>query len=80
MTSTQMARYLSGAALRFRATGSGAALLELESLARSAAIHVRRAGQGTVDHIVLSGALRLIVVDVPGLEPVLRESGWAWFE
>jgi hypothetical protein len=78
MTSTQMARCLSEAALRYRETGSGAALLELESLARSAAVHVRRAGQGTVDHIVLSGTLRLIVVDVPGLEAVLRESGWSW--
>ena len=78
MTSTQMAQRLSEAALRYRETGSDAALLELEALARSAAVHVGRSGQGTVDHIVLSGTLRLIVVDVPGLEPVLRKSGWSW--
>jgi hypothetical protein len=62
MTSTQMARRLTEAALRYRETGSDAALLELEALARSAAVHVRRAGQGTVDHIVLSGTLRLLLV------------------
>jgi hypothetical protein len=78
MTSTQLARRLSEAALRYRETGSGAALLELEALARSAVVHVRRAGQGTVDHIVLSGTLRRIVADVPALEPALVESGWSW--
>jgi hypothetical protein len=78
MTSTQMARRLSAAALQYRENGSAAALLELESLARGAVVHVRRAGQGTVDHIVLSATLRLIVVDVPALEAVLRESGWSW--
>ena len=80
MTSTQMARRLSDAALEYRATGKSAALEELESLARSAAAHVLRGGHGTVDHIVLSSILKAIVVDVPGIEPVLQQSGWRWLE
>jgi hypothetical protein len=53
-------------------------LLELESLAEAAAARVRRAGEGTVDHIVLSSILRLLVLEVPRLELVLAKAGWIW--
>jgi hypothetical protein len=53
-------------------------LLKLEALAEAAAARVHRAGEGTVDHIVLSNILRLIVVEVPDLELVLAKAGWIW--
>jgi hypothetical protein len=78
MTSTEFARLLSDAALAHRASGEDRTLAKLESLARDAAAHVRRVGEGTVDHIVLSSILKLIVPDVPSLEQVLQQAGWRW--
>jgi hypothetical protein len=57
MTSAELARHLSDAALAYRAHRNDQTLAQLESLARDAAAHVRRVGEGTVDHIVLSSVL-----------------------
>lgn len=78
MTSTELARCLSDAALAYRAARDDKTLADLEALAREAAAHVRRAGDGTVDHIVLSSVLKLIVPDVPSVEGVLKDAGWRW--
>jgi len=53
-------------------------LLKLESLVEAAAARVRGAGEGTVDHIVLSGTLRLLVLEMPHLDLVLTKAGWIW--
>jgi hypothetical protein len=76
MTSTELARRLSDAALAYRASREERTLDELESLAREAAVHVNRVGEGTVDHIVLSSVLKLIVVDFPSVGEVLEQAGW----
>ena len=78
MTSTYLARHLSDAALAYRSSRDGEALTHLESLAREAAAHVHRVGEGTVDHIVLSSILKLIVADAPSLGQVLQQAGWRW--
>ncbi|HEX2882793.1 MAG TPA: hypothetical protein VHO25_24910, partial [Polyangiaceae bacterium] len=79
MTSTELARRLSDAVLAFRTSRDQNSLEQLELLARDAAAHVRRFGHGTVDHIVLSAVLRLIVDEVPSVDAVLRTEGWRWF-
>lgn len=76
MTSTELARRLSDAALAYRASRDGRTLAQLESLARDAAAHVTRVGEGTVDHIVLSSVLKLIIADVPSVGEVLEQAGW----
>lgn len=78
MTSTELARRLSDAALAHRTSGDDRTLAQLEALAREAAVHVGRVGEGTVDHIVLSSVLKLIVLNVPSVEQVLRQAGWRW--
>lgn len=78
MTSTELARHLSNAALAYRTSRDDQALAQLESLARDAAAHVRRVGEGTVDHIVLSSILKLIASDVPSVEQALQQAGWRW--
>lgn len=78
MTSTELARHLSDAALAYRAARDDQTLAQLELLARDAAVHVRRVGEGTVDHIVLSSVLKLIVVDVPSVGQALQQAGWRW--
>lgn len=78
MTSTELARCLSDAALVYRAARDDKTLAELEALAREAAAHVRRVGNGTVDHIVLSSVLKLIIAEVPSVDHVLKQSGWRW--
>jgi hypothetical protein len=78
VTAVTLARQLSEAAVAYRARHDPDALLELESLAEAAAARVRRAGEGTVDHIVLSSILRLLVLEVPRLELVLAKAGWIW--
>jgi hypothetical protein len=47
-------------------------------LVRDAAVHVRRADEGTVDHIILSSTLKSIVSDVPSVTQVLQQEGWCW--
>lgn len=76
MTSTELARTLSDAALAYRASRDDRSLAQLESLARDAAAHVRRIGRGTVDHIVLASVLKLIADDVPSVQEVLQKDGW----
>lgn len=78
MTSTELARLLSDAALAYRSSRDDATLARLESLAREAAAHVGRVGEGTVDHIVLSSLLKLIIADVPSLGQLLQQAGWRW--
>lgn len=78
MTSTELARLLSDASLAHRAAGSDKTLSRLEALAREAANHVARVGEGTVDHIVLSSVPKLIVPDVRSVEEVLKDAGWRW--
>ena len=78
MTSTELAKLLSDAAIAHRASKDEQTLAQLESLARQAAEHVRRVGEGTVDHIVLSSVLRLIVADVASVKEVLDREGWRW--
>lgn len=78
MTSTELARRLFDAAIAYRATHDDQTLAQLESLARAAAAHVRRVGEGTVDHIVLSSILKLIVADVASVRQALQETGWHW--
>lgn len=78
MTSTELARCLSDAALAYRAARDDKTLADLEVLAREAAAQVRRAGDGTVDHIVLSSVLKLIVADVASVDHVLKQAGWRW--
>lgn len=77
-SSTELARQLSDAALAYRASRDDAVLTRLESLAREAAAHVSRVGEGTVDHIVLSSVLKLIAADVPLVAQVLQQAGWRW--
>jgi hypothetical protein len=77
-SSTELARHLSDAALAYRASRDDVALAHLESLVREAAAHVSRVGEGTVDHIVLSSILKLIIADVPSLGQLLQQLGWRW--
>ena len=76
MTSTELARHLSNASLAYRTSRDDQALAQLQALARDAAAHVTRVGEGTVDHIVLSSILKLIVSDVPSVGQVLQQAGW----
>jgi hypothetical protein len=78
MTATELTRRLSDAALTYRTTRDDQALAQLHSLARVAAAHVRRAGEGTVDHIVLSSILKLIASEAPSVGQVLQQAGWHW--
>ena len=78
MTATELARHISDAALAYRASHDSAMLARVESLARDAATHVHRIGEGMVDHIILSSVLKLIVVDVPSVAQVLKQAGWRW--
>lgn len=78
MTGTELARGLSDAAIAYEKTRDNESLQQLESLARAAAARVRRVGEGTVDHIVLSSILKLIVVNVPSLREVLTQADWRW--
>lgn len=77
-SSTELARRLSDAALAYRSLRDDRTLAELESLAYDTAAHVRSVGDGSVDHIVLSSALKLIAVDVPSVEHALKQAGWRW--
>jgi hypothetical protein len=52
MTSTELARRLSDAALAYRASRNERTLADLESLARDAAAHVRRVTDETVDALL----------------------------
>jgi hypothetical protein len=79
VTSTELAKRLSDAALAYRAKADPDGFALLQSLAGEAAAHVRRVGHGTVDHIVLSSVLKLIVVDVSAVDEVLQHAGWKWF-
>ena len=78
MTAVTLARQLSEAAVAYQARHDSDALLTLESLVEAAAARVRGAGEGTVDHIVLSGTLRLLVLEMPHLDLVLTKAGWIW--
>jgi RNA:NAD 2'-phosphotransferase (TPT1/KptA family) len=78
VTAVTLARQLSDAAVAYRIRHDSDALLKLESLAETAAARVRRVGEGTVDHIVLSSILRRLVLEVPHLEQVLARAGWRW--
>jgi hypothetical protein len=78
MTSTELARRLSDAAIAYRTSADEQVLIELESLASAAILHVAHAGEGTVDHIVLSSVLKLIAADVPSVAHTLEQEGWRW--
>jgi hypothetical protein len=78
VTATELAQQLSDAALAYRASLDEGLLSRVESLARDAATHVGRMGEGTVDHIILSSVLKLIVVDMPSVAQVLQQAGWRW--
>ena len=78
MSSIELANRLSAAAVAYQSSRQGETLARLAALVREAAAHVHRVGEGTVDHIVLSSALRVIVSDIPALEQVLGEVGWNW--
>lgn len=80
MRASELAQRLSDAAFVHQTAPDAESLQQLESLARAAAVHVRRVGAGSVDHIILSSMLRLIVVNVPTLRQVLTQAGWLWFE
>jgi hypothetical protein len=77
LSSTELARELSNAALQFCSQGQD--LSNLERLVRKAAAHVRGSGLRTVDHIVLSGTLSTISRDIPFIVSILEEEGWQWF-
>lgn len=78
VTAVTLARQLSDAAVEYRIRHDSDALLKLEFLAETAAARVRRVGEGTVDHIVLSSMLRRLVLELPHLEQVLTRAGWRW--
>lgn len=78
MTATELAQQLSDAALAYRASPKEGNLSRVESLAREAAAHVARIGEGTVDHIILSSVLKLIAAEVPSVAKVLQQGGWHW--
>ncbi|MGQ0506809.1 MAG: hypothetical protein ACT4TC_15975 [Myxococcaceae bacterium] len=78
MTSTELARKLSDAALKVGASRDPQALAELEALARDATAHVRRVGDGSVDHIVLNSMLKPLVDEFSSLDAVLLLAGWRW--
>jgi hypothetical protein len=78
MRASELAQRLSDTAFVYETTRSKDSLRQLESLTREAAAHVRRIGEGSVDHIILSSVLQLIVVKVVGLRDVLQKAGWRW--
>ena len=78
MTSTELARHLSDAMSAYRTSREDRILALLESLARDAAAHVHRVGEGTVDHIILASVLKWIVAAVPSVGQVLQQAGWCW--
>lgn len=78
MTSTELARHLSDAMLAYQTSPEARSLARLMSLAREAAAHVHRVGEGTVDHIVLASVLKLVVARVPAVAQVLEQVGWCW--
>ena len=78
MGASELAQELSRAALDFRAGATPEKLTHVEMLARAAAAHVRRAGQDTVDHIVLNSMLSLIAADISHIRKVLDAEGWVW--
>jgi len=80
MTSTELARELSIAALQCHSVANEQSLSILERLVRNAAAHVRRRGVSTVDHIVLSATLRTISRDIPSVASILQDEGWQWFQ
>jgi hypothetical protein len=79
-SATELARRLSEVALRCRAPGcTQDDLASLENLTQRATAHVRTHGINTVDHIVLSGALKVIVRDIPAVADILQQARWQWF-
>lgn len=80
VTAADLARRVSEAAVNYQTTRDPEAVRELEKLAIAAAERVQRVGEGTVDHIVLSSILRLVVLEAPHLDQVLADAGWTWLE
>jgi hypothetical protein len=79
LSATVLARELSEAARHCRTAQCAAAdLARLDALANQAVAHVQRVGIDTVDHIVLSGTLKMLVRDIPALGNTLQHAGWQW--
>ena len=78
MRASELAQCLADTAFAYEATRSSESLRQLEALTREAVVHVRRVGEGSVDHIILSSVLQLIVVKVVGLRDVLQGADWRW--
>ncbi len=79
VASTELAHGLANAAFTYRSSLSEKDLAKLGVLVRVAAAHIRRVGEGTVDHIVLSAELRRISLEIPSVLNVLQEAEWQWF-
>lgn len=78
MRASELAQRLSDTAFAYETTRSTELLRHLESLTHEAVAHVHRVGEGSVDHIILSSVLQLIVVKVVSLRDVLQKADWRW--
>lgn len=79
-SATGLVRLLSEAANPCRTSEcTQADLARLLNLVGQATAHVQRHGINTVDHIVLSGALKMIARDIPAVANVLQQQDWQWF-
>lgn len=78
VTTTELAHKLSLAARAYQSSRNDQDLLALEILVRQAISRVRQIGIGSVDHIVLSGALKPIADEVPSVVTILQNEQWQW--
>ena len=82
-TANELARALSESLEAYRRARAGSdggrdEMESLEKLVTDAVERARRAGWGSVDHIVLAGTLEWIAQEVPGLAPLLVAGDWRW--